>query len=66
MELATTACGATIGSGAPCRGTGSNPFLPAHRESTALLVSGELIALIVVAVSFPSRGRHHTPAQRLL
>ena len=46
--------------------TGANPIVPTSWEFTALLVSGALIALVVVAIISLSRDRHYTAAQRLL
>lgn len=46
--------------------TGANPILPTHWEFTMLLITGALIALVVVAVISLSRDRHCTPNQRLL
>lgn len=45
---------------------GADPVIPTHREFTALLVAGALIALVLVAVVSLSRDQHHPPAQRLL
>lgn len=44
----------------------ANPLAPTHWESTMLLITGALIALVVAAVISLSRDRHHTPTQRLL
>lgn len=66
MDTAPTIFSATVDAGATLQAAGANPIVPTHWEFTVLVISGTLIALLVVAVVSLSRDRHSTPAQRLV